>query len=195
MPTPDTLVLDDAQTQLPNRDGRDRPGLRPQSGSTSPRWLVRARADPVPVCDPVPARPDYGCEQRPHSTGCVRSSSVRRALPPMAGSVMVTVDPATLASPACRRAVARTRARPRPEPGFPAASEPRQKRSKACWASAGSSPGPSSLTVSIASPSTRRRATTISPSAGPWTSALSSRLSSARRSASGSPMTVTGSPA
>ena len=83
----------------------------------------------------------------------------------------------------------RTIASPRPEPGRPRASGARQKRSKAASDSSARSPGPASLTDSRARPPAPR--TAIRTGGAPWTSALATRLSSARRSASSSPRTTT----
>src|SRR6476646_3075107 len=47
------------------------------------------------------------------------------------GMAMRTVAPLAVTVPPCRSAVARTIARPSPEPGRPRAPGPRQKRSKA----------------------------------------------------------------
>ena len=59
---------------------------------------------------------------------------------------MVKREPSTVTRPWWRSAIARTIARPRPEPGVPE-SAPRQKRSNACSACSGVRPGPSSSTL------------------------------------------------
>ena len=78
-----------------------------------------------------------------------------------AGSSIVKQAPSTNALPPCRSAVARTIARPSPDPER--AWSPRQKRSNARSRSAGSRPGPSSQTVTSARPSDRRTVTEMVP--------------------------------
>ena len=95
----------------------------------------------------------------------------------------------------CRRGARPSPAR-WPGPARSRAGPPRRARARSARRRARGrpdrGPGPSSRTASAAVPPDTVSETLTSPPRGPWISALSSRLSRARRSASGSPRTVTG---
>ena len=101
-----------------------------------------------------------------------------------AGSSSVNADPSTLTLPPCRSTIAETIESPSPDPGRPDEPVPRQNRSNSRSRSAGSGPGPSSRTVTNTIPLTRDSEIVTRPPSGPWTSAFSTRFSSARASAS-----------
>jgi signal transduction histidine kinase len=93
--------------------------------------------------------------------------------------------------PPCASAVDLTMARPSPAPSSPLrlrASSRRENRPKARSASSAGMPGPSSVTVMSAQPPSARTATLTWLAA--WRTALSSRFTSSRASASGSPATT-----